>query len=169
MPVDHIFAEDGLNHERALTTECVRMSEQKLMTIPDAVSVTVPKIMIVNFGINGAYYWGVDDFMEKYKTFIDVLLEKSPNSIVIIESIMPVSLSYEYGEEGISNSKIDELNMALYKYAQEEGFYYPATNEVLKDDNNALKDEYSEDGLHYNARGYEKILDYILTHAVLTE
>ena len=169
VPLDHIFAEDGLNHERALTAECVRMSEQKLMTIPDAVSVTIPKIMIINFGINGAYFWSVEDFMEKYAVLIDALLEKSPNSIVVIEAILPVSLGYEYSDEGVSNAKIDELNMALYQYAQENGFYYLATNEVLKDENNALKDEYTGDGLHLNDLGYEKVLDYILTHAILTE
>ena len=168
VPQDHIFAEDGLNHERALTAECVRLDDRKIVSIPDAVMITAPKIMIINFGINGASFWGKDEFIEKYETLVDTLLERSPNSIVVIESILPVSLGYEQKEGGCSNEKIDELNDALYEMAKEKGFYYMATNEAMKNDYNDLVDNYHDGGgLHYNSKGNEQIINYVLTHAIL--
>ncbi|MFZ2539956.1 MAG: GDSL-type esterase/lipase family protein [Oscillospiraceae bacterium] len=167
IPEENIFAEDGLNHEQALTKEVVRLNENKLTTIKDAVLVTAPDIMMVNFGINGAAYMPVDSFMEGYAKLIDELLEASPSSIVVIESIMPVSLSYEQTETGCSNEKIDEINDALYEMAKEKGLYYLATNEVMKNENNDLINTYHRgDGIHYNAKAYDAIIEYILTHEI---
>ncbi len=167
IPEKNIFAEDGLNHEQALTKDVVRLNEKKLTTIKEAVMVTAPDIMMVNFGINGAAYMPVDTFMEGYEKLIDELLEASPSSIVVIESIMPVSLSYEQTESGCSNEKIDELNDALYEMAKKKGLYYLATNEVMKNNNNDLIDSYHRgDGIHYNAKAYDAIIEYILTHEI---
>lgn len=167
IPENKIFAENGLNHLHALDQKVVQISENKLVTIPDAVRITAPEIMIVNFGINGAAYLGAEEFVEGYSELIDVLLESSPNSIVVVESILPVANYYETKEDGVSNDKIDLLNKALYKMAQDKGLYYMATNESMKDENNKLKSEYSSDGLHYSQAGCQAILDYVLTHAIL--
>ncbi|MEG0691878.1 MAG: SGNH/GDSL hydrolase family protein [Oscillospiraceae bacterium] len=167
IPVENIFAEDGLNHEQALTKEVVRLNDRKLTTIKEAVLVTAPDIMIVNFGINGAAYMPVDTFIEGYEKLIDELLEASPSSILVIEAIMPVSLSYEQTESGCSNEKIDEINEALYDMAKEKGIYYLATNDVMKNKSNDLIDTYHRgDGIHYNAKAYEAIIEYILTHEI---
>lgn len=167
IPVENIFAENGLNHEQALIKEVVRLDEKKLTTIKDAVKVTAPDIMIVNFGINGAAYMPVDSFMEGYEKLIDELLDASPSSVVVLESIMPVSLAYEQTENGCSNEKIDELNDEIYNMAKRKGLYYLATNEVLKNSSNDLISSYHRgDGIHYNSKAYDKILEYIRTHAI---
>ena len=168
--LDNIFAEDGLNHEHAMTKEVVNLSGTKLTTIKEAVLVTAPDIMIVNFGINGAAYMPVDTFIEGYEEMIDQLIEASPDSIIVVEAIMPVSKGHEQTADGCSNEKIDDLNNALYIMAKDKGIHYLATDEVLKNENNDLVESYhGGDGLHYSSKAYDVIIEYILTHAIYRE
>lgn len=165
--VSQIFAENGLTHEQALTQEVVWLNDSKLTTIEEAVTATAPNIAIINFGINGAAWMDNNTFITGYERFLDSMLEASPVTIFIIEGIMPVSAEYELREDGILNSRIDELNEELYNLAKRKGVFYLATNEALKGENsNSLNDGYSSDGLHYNSDAYAIILDYIKSHAI---
>lgn len=162
-----VFAEDGLNHEAALTKKVVKLQEYKSISIPDAVRITVPDIMVVNFGINGIAWMSVEKFMEGYELLVDELIANSPESIIVIEAIMPVSYEYTLTDGGVTNEKIDQANDALYNMARRRGLYYLATNEALKDDENNLKSGFhSGDGLHYSKAAYDVIVDYILGHEI---
>lgn len=162
-----VFAEDGLNHEAALTKKVVKLQEFKSISIPEAVSITVPDIMVVNFGINGIAWMSVENFMEGYELLIDELIASSPESIIVIAAIMPVSYEYTRRDDGVTNEKIDQANEALYSMARRRGLYYLATNEALKDDDNNLRSDYhSGDGLHYSKAAYDVIVDYILSHEI---
>lgn len=171
IPVDRIFAQDGLNQEQALSTAFLRIGDSKPVTIPEAVMYAAPEVMIVNFGINGIAWWSTEQFMESYDALITALKEASPGSIIVIESVLPVAQSYEESAEsnGLTNERIDEINELLYRYAQQNGCYYMATGEVMKNEENDLKEEYSDDGLHFTRAGYQAVIDYILTHAVIRE
>jgi hypothetical protein len=170
VPEDHIFAYNGLNHEAAMTSEVVRLTDNKLVDIPEAVMITAPSIMILNFGINGASWMGEDDFMEGYTALVDELHQRSPFSIIVLEAIFPVPSSYTVQENGCSNTKIDRLNERIYEYALEKGYFYMATDEVLKDEYGDLAAGYSSDGtVHLNDAAYAVITDYILRHAIIKE
>lgn len=166
IPADRVFAENGLNHLHALDSEVVSLNGSKPMTIPEAVRVTQPDILLLNFGINGALYMGLDEFTEGYGALIDELLKQSPDSTIIIEAILPVAGFYETQPDGITNQKIDELNAGLYQLAQDKGLYYLATDEAMKGEDGKLRMEYTTDGLHYNEAGSRAILDYVQTHRV---
>lgn len=161
-----IFAENSLTHQQALTKNIVRLSDEKYATIEEAVKVTAPEILLINFGINGAAWMPDEEFITTYEEFIDQMLSASPSSIIVIESILPVSVDYENRSDGIKNERIDELNELLYELAKDKGLYYMATNEALKGDNNALDPAYNSDGLHYNEAAYDVILNYVKNHAV---
>jgi hypothetical protein len=167
IPEEQILAENGLNHEQAMTQKVVKLQDYKSVSIPDAVEVLAPSIMIVNFGVNGIGWMPLDDFMESYEKFIDELMTRSPNSIIVIEAIFPVSTNYD-GTNNITNEKIDQANERLYELAKKKGLYYMATNEVLKNEYNAMDSKYdSGDGLHYNKLAYDVIIDYFLTHTII--
>lgn len=163
---DKVFAEEGLNHEDALWKEVVLVEKYTRISIPDAVKLTAPDVMVINFGINGIAWMSTETFIEGYEKLIDEIIKSSETSIIVIESIMPVSKSYENREDGVSNEKIDEANDALYRMAERKGLYYLDTSEVLKDENNDLMSSYSGDGLHYNKAAYDVIVDYIMHHAI---
>lgn len=164
---ERVFAENGLNHLHALDQEVVSINGGEPVTVPDAVAATAPEILIVNFGINGAAYMSTEEFLEGYEAMIDTLKEKSPDTVFVIESILPVASFYETKADGVTNEKLDELNAGLYQMAKRKGLYYLATSESMKDANNDLISAYTSDGLHYNEAGCKAILDYVLTHAIL--
>lgn len=162
---ENVFAEDGLNHEVAMTKKVAKIQEFKSVTIAEAIKILVPDIMVVNFGINGIAWMNPSTFMEGYEKFIDELITNSPTSIIIIESITPVAMLYENRTDGVTNEKIDEVNALLYQLAKDKGLYYMAVDEVLKNEYNDLEDSlHTGDGIHYNKAAYEIIIDYILTH-----
>lgn len=167
VPLSSIYAMEGLTHEAAMYEECVRVSEQNVTTIADAVMMNAPEIMIINFGINGIAWLDEENFMKGYDEFVKSLTAASPSSIVVIEAIMPVTFTYANSDNGITNEKIERYNELLYYYAKKNGFYYLDTDSVLKDENNDLDDSYSGDGLHYNEKAYEVIIDYVLSHAII--
>lgn len=172
VPSNRIYAKNSSNHEEAMYAECVQLTEGKFVSIPEAVRITAPKIIIVNFGINSAYLGtdgAIDQFAEGYQAFIDALLENSPHSIIVLEAVMPVSTSYEQKTPTINNENIDRINMRLLEMAQENGYYYLATNEGMKNEYNALDPAYTSDGLHFNQAGYDYILEYILSHAIILQ
>lgn len=169
VPQTSIYALEGLTHESAMYEECVRVSDQNITTIADAVMMNSPEIMIINFGINGIAWMDEENFMQGYDTFVKSLVSASPSSIVVIEAIMPVTFTYSSSENGITNEKIERYNELLYDYAKKNGYYYLDTDSVLKDENNDLFDSFSGDGLHYNEKAYKVIIDYILTHAIIKD
>lgn len=169
IPKERIFAENSLTHEQALTKNVVQLNEDRFTTIEEAVKVTAPDIILLNFGINGAAWMPDEEFMQSYEELVDQLLTAAPNSIIIIESILPVSVDYENRSDGIKNERIDELNNLLYEMAKRKGLYYMASNDALKNDRNALDSIYSDDGLHFKEAAYTELFEYIRTHAVFRE
>ena len=103
---------------------------------------------------------------DRYRTMMQAFQKMSPETVFIIESILPVSSSYE-STSGVTNEKIDEMNLRLCALAEELGCYYLASDTVMKDENNDLLRIYNDgDGLHYNEKGYEAILTCVKTHVV---
>ena len=163
---DHLFAEVGLSHENALDKRTVVMEDQTIVTIPDAVRITAPKIAIVNFGVNGIGYMDEESFLEEYREMILEFKECSPDTIFVIEAILPVSSGYEM-QSNVRNQTITNMNQKLYDLAEELECYYLATDTVMLDDDGALKEEYnSGDGIHFSQAGYEAIVQYVKTHQV---
>lgn len=161
------FAVNGLSHSVALKQACISYGGKK-MTVAQAVAARKPAIMLVAFGINGAAYMNRSGFMEDYAELIDKLLAASPDSTLIIQSILPVSAAYVEKDPRLSNDNIDWYNEQLYALAEEKGVYYLNTAEALKDSHNNLDAAYdSGDGLHFNTRAGEAILEYILTHPII--
>ena len=158
------FAENGLSHSVALNKAIIDLGTGKLLTIPQAVGIRKPDIMLVAFGIN---YMGKTGFMKSYEEFIDALLAQSPDSRLIIQSILPVSKAYAQKDPRMANDTIDWYNQQLLKLAEEKNLYYLDTAQALKGADNNLDPRFDKgDGLHFNAAAGEAILTYIRTHAL---
>ena len=161
------FAENGLSHSVALNKAIIDLGTGKLLTIPQAVGIRKPDIMLVAFGINGVAYMGKTGFMKSYEEFIDALLAQSPDSRLSIQSILPVSKAYAQKDPRMANDTIDWYNQQLLKLAEEKNLYYLDTAQALKGADNNLDPRFDKgDGLHFNAAAGEAILTYIRTHAL---
>ena len=127
-------------------------------------------ICIITIGVNGADTFSERAFKTYYKKLISSIKNQSTNTRIILQSVFPVAMWYSEEKHGITNNGINRINGWIQELAIEEGLYYLDTQSVLKNENGALIEEYEVgDGVHINALGYNKIIEYIRTHALIEE
>lgn len=133
--------------------------------IRDVVALHPPDILIIALGINGISFMDEAYFSQEYRNLVTDIQEISPDTIIILQSIYPITRRYKhYGS--ITNAKITEGNSWIMAIAEEVGCPYLDTISVLLNDEGMAKDELMlKDGLHPNREGLTLILDYIRTHA----
>ena len=134
--------------------------------IAEAAERNRPKYLIIALGIsNGVRYCTEEQFKSYYTELISAIKEASPETKIILQSVLPVSSSYERKTQGISAEKIDRANGWIIEIAEEQNVKYLNTASCLKNTRGYLDKKYdSGDGLHLNTEGYLKVLEYIRTH-----
>lgn len=164
---EQILAIDGLSHVNAQTTLFEDAETGKSITMEKKVRQEQPEYILVSFGVNGVAYLDEESFMEEYESMIAMLKNASPDSKIILHSILPVSSIMEEEDPRLNNKAIDNYNTLLFELAERTHIYFLNTAEALKDEDGMLKDEYdSGDGLHYTQSAYEVIFDYLKSHPV---
>ncbi len=123
-------------------------------------------VIYIGYGVNGMKGTDEDTYEKSYKNLIEHIMELAPNSKIVLMSIWPVDDNGTY-KGSVKNEWIDKYNDFLLALAEYEGIYYLDVNTVLKDKNGSINSKYDGgDGLHYNAKGYQVIREYILSHPV---
>ena len=121
-------------------------------------------MMIITLGVNGVSFMDKESFISEYTDLVTDIMELSPDTKVIIQSIFPVASNYEY-LGSINNEKITTANTWLLEVAENTGVRYLDTISVLMGSDGYLIDAYQNgDGLHLNADGFRVVLDYQRTH-----
>ncbi len=145
------------------------------MTLSEAFRAEKPEYAVLSFGLNGLseFVKAPDRFADNYNRLIDAILEASPGTRIILQSIYPVTCARD-GEENpfpdidAANRDILLLNRTIEELAAErpERVRFCDTASVLRTDTGALKDIYSNgDGIHLTEQAYREILYYLRTHA----
>lgn len=139
--------------------------DKKERPIRQVVALHPPDILVIALGINGIGFMNEEYFSREYKDLVTDIQEISPKTIIILQSIYPITTRYRnYGY--ITNAKITEGNSWIMAIAEELGCSYLDTISVLLNDEGKAKDKLMmKDGLHPNREGLTLILDYIRTHA----
>lgn len=151
----------------ALTVKILNPGTNTEMTIMDAAGLNKPEIMVITLGMNGISFMKEDSFKTVYTALINGILEQSPDTKIILQSIFPRALEGNENYASITQEMIDTGNVWVQDIAQECNVYYLDTESVLKDENGYLRSEYSVgDGIHISREGYEIILQYIRTHPI---
>lgn len=138
----------------------------EVVKIGDAMQRRSPKYLIVTLGINnGVPYCDKETFSSYYQSIIDVLVESSPNTTIILQSIFPVSKKAERKNPAVTNEKIDAANSWIIELCAKNDLKFLNTASALKNEKGYLNSDYvSEDGISMNDSGYKKVLRYIRTH-----
>ena len=125
-----------------------------------------PQRIIITLGIsNGVSYCDKEKFMSYYQDVIDIIKEHSPETIIILQSIFPITQKAEKQNPAISNERIDRANTWICELAEKNNVYFLYTSSALKDSNGYLQSDYAaDDGLNLNYSGYKAVLKYIRTH-----
>ena len=169
MPNATVVASTGINPNTIMTTPDIELADGSSVTILQAMSAYHPKKIYIMLGSNGVEFIGKETMMELYGEFIDAVKTQHPDSIIYLQSILPVTQAKEAASPELSNDKIDEYNAAIMELAGEKEAYYLNVAESFKDETGALPDEASpNDGMHFGVSHYEIWMDYLKCHAVET-
>lgn len=89
---------------------------------------------------------------DRYERLIRTIHEQLPETELYVQSILP--LNPKSGSYAGFNDRAAEVNKLLYAASGRYGYYYLDIAQVLSDENNDLKAEYTTDGIHLSAYGY---------------
>ena len=144
----------------------IRVGDKQL-TIPEAVKDVNAEILIITIGVNNAARFSEKEYKTFYGKLINAIIEKSPNTKIIIQSTFPVTKDYSDKGKVITNADIDRNNQWAKELAEQYSLRYLDTQSILKNNYGAMIEEYSNgDGVHMNEEAYNAIIRYIRTHAI---
>lgn len=150
-----------------LTAKILYPETNTEMTIMEAAGIKKPEIMVITLGMNGISFMEETNFKAVYASLLQGILEQSPNTKIILQSIYPRAQSVHENYASITQDMIDTGNAWIRELAQECSVYYLDTQAILKDENGYLRAEYGvEDGIHISRDGYLAILQFIRTHPI---
>lgn len=107
----------------------------------------------------------LNNYISNYSNFIDNIRKYKPDSIIYIQSILPVTPAKEL-EGRFNNDYIYMYNNALAELAKEKKCYFIDVYNICTDSNGDLIGDVSPDGIHLNVTYYQRWFSYLKTHAV---
>lgn len=129
------------------------------MGIIDAADYVDPALIYMSLGMNDLYTYTPADFASHYRTRVEEILERVPDTTIVIGSITPVSAECSFTD----NDTIRSFNSALEVMVEDMGsdqVYYFDSHMVLADPfTGALKEGRSGgDGIHLGGSCYNDLL-----------
>ena len=102
----------------------------------------------------------VEEITENIEIIVNNIRKNEPQTEIYIESIYPVNYELDKSMVGDrSNEDIKQINENLKKYCQKNDCTYIDTYNILIDEDGNFSEEYTDDGLHPNDKGYEVITE----------
>lgn len=141
------------------------------VTMPKAVSIMQPERVIITFGTNNLSGTSTNatNFISQYEEGIKAIQEAYPSVDIIVNSIPPLDKLRE--NTNLYQSQIDAYNQAIVDMCEANDWKYLNSAEALKDETTGwAKTDYTlSDGVHLSQKGVDALIEYIRTHAYITE
>ena len=129
-----------------------------------AAMIAQPKLLVLCVGNDGLASASEEAFRAAYKGLIDSIRSASPDTKIIVCSLLPVTENYT-GADGLTNVAVAQVTTWLKQVCTEASVYYADISSVTL--NGSLASEYSTgDGHALSSAGCSKVLEYLSTHAV---
>ena len=125
-----------------------------------------PSIIFIEIGINDLRKEiDEEEILNNYQSIIEEIQNNRPYAKIVIESLYPVNMDVEeydseFLDESITNKIIQDLNIKIEKIAKKMKVEYLDVYQELSD-GEQLKEKYTEDGVHLNDKGNQKIVSFI--------
>lgn len=157
----------GVEHIQSLKMTYFKGYKNPVTAI-DAVKIIQPKRIIITYGTNDLF-WDTDEFIKVYKEALAAIHEAYPYADIIVNAVPPLDKQRE--NTRLTMQRVDEFNKAIAEMAKEEGYKFLNSSEALKDEKTGFaKTDYTiGDGVHLSKKGMEAYVNYIKTHAYITE
>lgn len=105
-----------------------------------------------------------DSVMNDFRSLVQNIREKSPNSIIFLEANLHVTDAAQ--NDAINNQRIDELNSMIAALADKQSIFYIDINPVFDDGNGNLIADCTSDGVHVFAKYYPQWCDWFCLNTV---
>lgn len=136
------------------------------MPLLDAMAQKEFEKIYVMLGVNELGWNGTETYHNQFSKLIDRLREDHPESIVVLQTILPVSAKQEARKTYVNNTRITAYNEVIRELAEEKQCPYLDVAEAVVDENGCLRAEWTSDGVHMNSKGCKVWLEYLRTHPV---
>lgn len=168
-PKEMVIAKGSINPMDAVIKQLIELDDGTFVNFPDALSRLDADRAVLTFGANAISVMSEETFLNYYIKLIDEVKEKNPDCEIIIQSISPIATTCTLKK--FTNTLINRANLLLLILAYSEDVHFLNSAPALKGDDGFLKLEYcsSDDGIHINADGYTVWIDFLRTHALISE
>lgn len=142
----------------------------KQVSVPGVGKVTLDKLLsakkygkiFVMLGINELGY-DFNKLVSKYGDLVDYLEKKQPDAKIIIQANLHVTAERSNKDDYINNTRINQLNESISKFADGKRIFYINANPVFDDAKGNLSSEKSEDNAHLLAKYYKQWGEWIVS------
>lgn len=160
------YTKQGISVWEILDDKFAKLSDGTPATLEEALKEKQFKKIYIMLGVNELATGTSQTFKEQYKKVVDKIKELQPDATIFIQSIIHVSKEKSDAEEFINNPTINERNIKLFSLADNKSVFFLDANEVLDDEQGALKKEYTFDGVHMTADYLYIYKDFLLKHGL---
>lgn len=131
----------------------------------DAIISPQPQTIFLMIGVNDLSNLGRSptEVSQSYKEILTQIRERSPQTNVLIQSVLPVNRSMFFGSA--TNSDIQALNDQLQRLANEFSYPYIDLHSHFLDAHQQLDARYTIDGIHLNGIAYQQWANLIEPYA----
>lgn len=142
-------------------------TEGMLNRIDDIVK-SQPKKLFILTGINDiSQNRSNKEILENYRNILRLVKKESPNTIIYVESLLPINNEFDRYKRLIGKEKqVLEYNKELKKLAKKEKVNFINVFPIYKDKQGKLDAKYTNDGLHLKPEAYSKWADEIRKHVL---
>ena len=167
-PVNELLMTNGMDqvvYNRGIggftTTDMLQHMEEMIFG-------TEPSRIFINIGTNdiGSPDYQLEALLERYEEIIVRIQERLPEAEIYMMAYYPVNETDkipegEWGKTAFvtrTNENINIANAAIENLAAKKGCRFINVNEGLADERGKLKKEYTIEGIHMYANGYQVVL-----------
>ena len=141
-------------------------TEAGKMPLLDAMAKQEFDKIYVMLGVNELGWNGTEIYHNQYAKLIDRLREDHPDSLVVLQTLIPVSAKQEAKKSYVNNTHIAAYNEVIRQLAEEKQCPYVDVAAAMTDEQGCLRSDWTSDGVHLNTKGCKAWLEYLRTHPV---
>ncbi len=148
-------------------------SSEMILALDTLIFDLEPRKIFINIGTNdlSAPDFVLEELTRRYEYILHEIQQRLPASKVYVMAYYPCNGEYDFGNAEArewvrqrSNEKVAEANRALKVMAEHYQVRFIDINRNLYDRDGNLKSEYSVEGVHMYANGYQAILQDLMEY-----
>ncbi|MBQ3140839.1 MAG: hypothetical protein IJC25_02620 [Clostridia bacterium] len=160
------YAFTGMTVEKVFTEPVVEDGQGGMLTVVQALHSKPFAKAYLMFGVNECGWPNKNYFIRLYGDLIDAVRAASPDAVIYVQSILPVTQSKSDADPLENNTNIAAYNRLLQTLCAQKQVHLVDAAESVADENGVLPEEASVDGVHINRAYCQKWYDYLKTHTV---